>query len=175
MPYSIEKVKAAQVMSNLSSQRSGQATVEVLSQTDSKSLSFITTLSGSINSIISDSQSPRTPISPLASRPSRLFRLSDSTGQLSFDMILSGERSPTIEDFKSNDVFIYDNGKDQLFVWQGKNASSAEKSSWLKIAQAYLKNLENEFQGIGNVGNRISIAKQLEGLEDEGFRVAVKG
>lgn len=171
----MEKAKAAQVMQEIVSQRSGQATIEVISELDSKSLPFIQTLQGSIDSEIPLNSSISS-ISPVSTRPRRLFRLSDSTGNLNFDMVLSGERTPTPQDFESKDVFLYDNGSDQLFVWQGKEASKRERENWLKVAQAYLKNLENEFEDLinKNLGNRISIAKAVEGFEDDGFWKAIK-
>lgn len=94
----------------------------------------------------------------------RLFRLSDASGTLQFDLIKNGE-NVSLADFQSNDVFIYDTGF-SLFVWVGKGASAGEQRSWLKVAQAYLRTVEDP---------AIPLAKCVEGHESLGFRNSLSG
>lgn len=44
----------------------------------------------------------------------------------------------TLNDFKSDDVFIYDSGE-TVFVWVGANASAAEKRNGIPLAHNYLR------------------------------------
>jgi len=65
-----------------------------------------------------------------------LYRLSDATGKITFTKVVEGRVNASMLD--SNDVFILD-GKVQLFVWIGKNASASEKSQAMKYAEKYMK------------------------------------
>lgn len=70
-------------------------------------------------------------------RPSRLLRLSDAGGCLSFKAVKEGGISKS--DFNSNDVFILDTAKSGVFVWNGRRASENEKAKGLEYAHNYLK------------------------------------
>jgi len=65
-----------------------------------------------------------------------LYRLSDSTGKMTFTKVTEGKINVSMLD--TNDVFIID-GKVQLFVWVGKRASASEKSQAMKYAEQYMK------------------------------------
>jgi len=67
----------------------------------------------------------------------KLFQLSDAGGSLVFTQVATGKVSQSM--FKTEDVFIFDTGF-EVFVWIGKGASVAEKSSGFSQAQQYLKN-----------------------------------
>lgn len=66
----------------------------------------------------------------------KLFKLSDASGSMNFTKVAEGKINASM--FDSKDVFILD-GKLQLFVWIGKNASFSEKSQAMKYAMEYMK------------------------------------
>ncbi|PWN53834.1 gelsolin [Violaceomyces palustris] len=159
----MEKNKAAMVMAELVSEKEGKAETEVLAQTDSRSALFIQSLGGQPDSPISTSPSSSSSRIENASRPRRLFRLSDSTGKLMFDLVKNGE-NVGLSDFHSEDCFVYDSGT-QVFVWQGSGSSRNERSMWLKVAQAYLGTLES--------GWATPIAKIIQGYETPAFKASL--
>jgi gelsolin len=69
----------------------------------------------------------------------KLYQLSDRTGKMTFSKVAEGKVKLSM--LKADDVFILD-GKVQLFVWIGKNATFHEKSQSMKYAMEYLK-IEN--------------------------------
>ncbi|XP_076468665.1 gelsolin-like protein 2 isoform X2 [Babylonia areolata] len=62
-----------------------------------------------------------------------LFRVNTDTRD--YEEVKEGD--VTIDDFKSDDVFIYDSG-DTVFVWVGGSASSQEKKNGLPLGHTYL-------------------------------------
>ncbi|XP_067931331.1 gelsolin-like protein 1 isoform X2 [Watersipora subatra] len=64
----------------------------------------------------------------------RMFRISDATGKMNFELISDGELSK--DKLDSSDAFLIDTGKD-VIVWVGKNASKAEKKSGLMYAHTF--------------------------------------
>jgi len=72
---------------------------------------------------------------PLDSEKLYLYRLSDSTGKMTFKEEANGKLN--IGMFDSNDVFIVD-ANIELFVWIGKGSSKEEKSNAMKFATEYL-------------------------------------
>jgi len=66
----------------------------------------------------------------------KLYRLSDSSGSLTFTKVAEGKINAAM--FDSNDVFILD-GVLQIFVWIGKGASASEKSQAMKHATQYME------------------------------------
>jgi len=67
----------------------------------------------------------------------KLFKLSDSRGQIEFTQVATGKifKRMLIPD----DVFIFDTGF-EIFVWIGSKASTNERNSSIGQAQQYLKN-----------------------------------
>lgn len=70
------------------------------------------------------------------SQVNQLFRVSDSSGKLTFSKVK--EDKITGNDFDSGDVFILDTGK-QCFVWVGSGASPQEKQNGMAYAHNHLK------------------------------------
>jgi len=66
----------------------------------------------------------------------KLYRLSDSSGSLTFTKVAEGKINASM--FDSSDVFILD-GVLQIFVWIGKGASASEKSQAMKYATQYME------------------------------------
>jgi len=67
----------------------------------------------------------------------KLFRLSDSTGSLTFTEVASG-KAVTKAKLDSSDVFVLDTGA-EVFAWIGAKSSAGEKKAALQYAQNYLK------------------------------------
>lgn len=63
-----------------------------------------------------------------------LYRISDATGRMNFELVKEGEVSKDMLD--SNDAFLLDTGSD-VIVWIGKNASKAEKKGGLMYAHTF--------------------------------------
>jgi gelsolin len=163
----MEKAKAAQVVADLTQAK--HKDTEVLSQAESRSHIVIDLLGGNGREA-SNLRAPK-PISSsrdtqqtTGSGSRKLWRLSDASGELSFNFVKDGA-SVQKSDFDSNDVFILDDGK-KVWVWEGSGASHAEKAIWLKVAQAYVRSLQE--QSDGNAYLR-PISKVVEGNESPAF------
>jgi gelsolin len=142
--------------------------VEVLSQAESRSTVVVGLLGGK-DIGQQELQCPR-PVSAAekksseGGRPTRLFRLSDASGQLSLDLVKDGMPIQK-SDLNGDDVFILDVGK-AIWVWRGLGASKAEKAMWIKVAQMYM----NQLQG----ASLTPIATVLEGNESQAFWRAIE-
>ncbi|OGM48955.1 actin-binding protein Fragmin [Aspergillus bombycis] len=165
----MEKAKAAQVVNDMTLAK--HVDVEVLSQLESRSKIFVDLLGGKGVGQLSF-QAPR-PVSfsqrshdaSGAARPSKLFRLSDASGTPSFNLVKDGgpvRRS----DLDGNDVFLYDVGS-RLWVWQGSGASEREKALWLKVAQAYVRHVQQTQDD--SDAYLTPISKVVEGYECPAF------
>ncbi|KAL6062905.1 gelsolin-like protein 1 isoform X2 [Balamuthia mandrillaris] len=66
----------------------------------------------------------------------RLLRLSDASGSLEFSEVASGQIPKSA--LKSEDVFVFDVGQ-EVFVWVGRGASTAERRNGLGYATSYLE------------------------------------
>ncbi|KAG5806526.1 hypothetical protein H9Q74_014475, partial [Fusarium xylarioides] len=100
----------------------------------------------------------------------KLFRLSDASGQLSFGLVKEAERI-LHDDLESDDVFLLDDGGRAIWVWQGSGSSAAEKKSWFKVAQAYVRHLQAES---GHEDAYLTpVAKVVEGGESRAFTRAL--
>ncbi|KAI1262001.1 putative actin-binding protein Fragmin [Xylariaceae sp. FL1019] len=129
----MEKAKAAQVVHDMTMAK--RVDVEVLSQTESRSRTVVNILGGE------DAQEPfecRRPVgSHTARRPRKLWRLSDASGEPDFSMVREGT-GMSEADLDGNDVFLLDTGG-SIWVWIGAQASRAERTLWLKVAERYCK------------------------------------
>ncbi|ERS95814.1 gelsolin [Sporothrix schenckii 1099-18] len=96
-------------------------------------------------------------------RPQKLWRLSDASGQLSFDLVRDGAAS--LRDFDGRDVFLWDDAGREVWVWEGRGASAAERAQWLRVAQAYVRQLAAG----GDEGYLTPVAKVREGYESPAF------
>ncbi|CAG8953990.1 hypothetical protein HYFRA_00009089 [Hymenoscyphus fraxineus] len=157
----MEKAKAAQVVHDMTLAK--HIDVEVLSQDESRSRLVVNLLGGE-NSSQTEFRSPR-PLSHKSdtgsnARPQRLFRLSDASGRLSFDLVK--DQTPVHgADFDTKDVFIFDTGR-TIWVWRGHGASQQEKAMWINVAQSYVRQLQAGSESA-------PIASVVEGNESPAF------
>lgn len=169
----MEKAKAAQVVNDLTLAK--HVDVEVLSQLESRSKIVVDLLGGkeadhtSLQAQRPGYFSKATHEDSGSSRPRKLFRLSDSSGQLSFDLVKDGGRIQQ-SDLDGKDVFLYDVGN-RLWVWQGAEASDREKAVWIKVAQAYIRHLQDS-QGPSDAF-LTPISKVTQGHESPAFMKAI--
>lgn len=165
----MEKAKAAQVVHDMTLAK--HVDVEVVAQTESRSRRVIDLLGGD-TSTQSDGFKQGRPIasgnktSVASGRSKKLFRLSDASGQLSFSIVKDG--NVTASDLDSNDVFLLDSGK-AIWVWEGQGASRAEKAQWLRVAQAYIRQLGQS----STDSHLIPLAKVNQGNETKAFQQAI--
>ncbi len=166
----MEKAKAAQVVHDMTLAK--HIDVEVLSQTESRSRVVVKELGGGEEATGFHNSRPlgSSNRSGGTSRPRRLFRLSDASGQLSFSLVKDGS-SISRSDLDGNDVFILDDGGKSVWVWEGGGASRAEKASWLKVAQAYVRHVQGD--EANDQAYLIPIAKVQEGNESQAFARAI--
>lgn len=159
----MEKLKAAQVVNDLTIAK--HVDVEVLSQTEARSKVIVDHLGGQdIDFFSTQFRSPR-PVSTATQREvKKLFRLSDSNGSLSFDLVNQGNGVGK-EDLDGNDVFLLDAGK-SIWVWEGQGASRAEKAMWLKVVQRYIAEQQDAAD--------LSVAKVKQGSEGHAFWTAIE-
>ncbi|PYI19524.1 putative actin-binding protein Fragmin [Aspergillus violaceofuscus CBS 115571] len=181
----MEKGKAAQVVHDLTQAK--HVDVEVLSQLEARSKVVVDMLGGREVEQLSFS-APR-PMAEkrkraaaeeeeeegegaragTASSPRKLFRLSDADGSLSFDLVKEGS-SIDKADLDGKDIFLFDDG-DRLWVWQGLEASAAERALWLRVAQSYVRWLQDSPEG--SEAHLIPISKVVQGHESPAFMRAI--
>ncbi|KAF7559175.1 hypothetical protein G7046_g4988 [Stylonectria norvegica] len=164
----MEKAKAAQVVHDLNMAKHSQ--VEVLSQAESRSKRVVDLLAR-------DEDTPRDGFQckrPVASGnhlratqgPTKLFRLSDASGELDFELVKEGQRIAR-DDLDGNDVFLLDHGGQAVWVWEGLRASVAERKAWLRVAQSYVRRLRG---GDGDEYAYLTpLGKVVEGNESSAF------
>ncbi|KAJ8107822.1 hypothetical protein OPT61_g8600 [Boeremia exigua] len=158
----MEKLKAAQVVNDLTIAK--HADVEVLSQEEARAKVVVDYLGGQDLEFGTKLICAR-PVSPATERDvKKLFRLSDASGELTFDLVKEGNGVGK-EDLDEDDVFLLDAGK-SIWVWEGSGASRTEKRMWLQIAQRYM--------GMQPDTNELSVAKVKQGSEGQGFWRAIE-
>ncbi|KAK5625494.1 hypothetical protein RRF57_001210 [Xylaria bambusicola] len=156
----MEKAKAAQIVHDMTIAK--HVDIEVLSQSETRSRTVVNLLGG--ESAEGPFRSVRPILSHKTQRPRRLWRLSDASGKLEFDVVKEG-REINKSDLYSNDVFLLDTGN-KVWVWQGSGASTTEKAMWIKVAEAYVRHTTNATEN----GIHVSpIAKVVEGSESVAF------
>lgn len=177
----MEKAKAAQVVHDMTLAK--HMDVEVLSQTEARSRIVVEMLGGGGGGGGDDGDDGDDKDAAPASgefhcakpvrrpaegaRPRKLFRLSDASGQLHFAAVKEGAAiSPS--DLEGHDVFLLDDAGKAIWVWQGEGASTAEKAAWLRVAQAYVRQLG----GDGSAA-LAPIAKVVQGSESPAFMRAI--
>lgn len=168
----LEKGKAAQVVNEMTLAK--HIDVEVISQHESRSKVIVDLLGG--KEVFQRSfECPRPGrfqnlVSQDTGRSTRLFRLSDASGQLTFDLVKDGQKVRK-SDFDGNDVFLYDIGN-RLWVWEGQGASRKERASWLKVAQAYIRRLQESQEN--SEAHYMPISKVVQGEESPAFVKAIE-
>jgi len=160
----MEKAKAAQVVHDMTLAK--HVDVEVLSQLESRS-SVVVGLLGGQGLEQREFKAPCPLSSGISSRPTKLLRLSDASGELSLNVIKEDQRI-TRGDLDSKDVFLLDVGG-SVWVWRGLNASQREKAMWLKVAQFYIRQLQDVPESY-----LTPLASVLEGNETPGFLKAIE-
>ena len=167
----MEKAKAAQVVHDMTLAK--HVDVEVLSQAESRSRRVVDLLGGD-DSTPNDGFRQRRPLAssrraaPSPELHKKLFRLSDASGQLSFDLVKHGDVSR--QDLDPNDVFLLDDAGQAIWVWEGQGASRAERSQWFRVARAYI----NWLQSSQEDSHLIPLAKVNDGYESKSFFKAIE-
>ncbi|EKV19860.1 Actin-binding protein Fragmin, putative [Penicillium digitatum] len=167
----MEKAKAAQVVNDMTQAK--HVDVEVLSQLEPRSKIFVDLLGGR-DVAPSTLEAPRPGRfakkgGDESSRPRGLFRLSDASGTLSFDVVKGGGRVDR-SDLDGKDVFLYDTGN-RVWVWQGSGASAREKAMWLKVAQFYVQKIQ---ESQSSEAYLTPISKVSQGHESPAFLKALE-
>jgi gelsolin len=168
----MEKGKAAQVVNDMTQAK--HVDVEVLSQLESRSRIIVDLLGGK-EEAGSTLEAPRPGRfakrgGQESVRPRKLFRLSDASGDLSFSLVKDGQQVNR-SDFDGKDVFLYDVGN-RLWVWQGTEASASEKAMWLKVAQTYVRKIQESQES--SEAHLIPISKVAQGYESPAFLKAIE-
>ncbi|KZZ90863.1 Gelsolin [Moelleriella libera RCEF 2490] len=190
----MEKAKAAQVVHDMTLAK--HVDVEVVAQSEPRSRRVLELLDG----FSADDATPQhgfarprpmlsaPPITTTRagsdnnnSAPSRkLFRLSDASGQLSFDLVKddsdsSSSSSISRRDLDGNDVFLLDDAGRAVWIWEGARASRQEKARWLSVAQAYIRSLQNAAGADSPRSHHLTpLAKVNEGSESRAFMQAIE-
>ncbi|KFG79494.1 hypothetical protein MANI_021852 [Metarhizium anisopliae] len=163
----VEKAKAAQVVHDMTLAK--HIDVEVVAQAESRSRR-VTDLLGGGDDTPRDGFSQRRPMSATAGeaadRSRRLFRLSDASGRLTFELAGDGGRI-SLGDLDGNDVFLLDDGGRGVWVWEGAGASRGEKAAWLSVAQAYIRHLQSGDPDAAH--HLVPLAKVRQGNESRAF------
>lgn len=168
----MEKAKAAQVVHDMTQAK--HVDVEVVSQAESGSGRVIALLGGDQDTPRQDLHKPRPIDAGVRQPPSpdehkKLFRLSDASGDLSFDLVKDGGPLSR-DDLDGNDVFLLDDSGQAIWVWEGQGASHAEKSRWLHVARMYIQHIQNTKES----AHLIPLAKVSQGHESGAFFQAIE-
>ncbi|KID90836.1 Gelsolin, partial [Metarhizium majus ARSEF 297] len=169
----VEKAKAARVVHDMTLAK--HIDVEVVAQAESRSRR-VTDLLGGGDDTPRDGFGQRRPMGTAswageaAGRSTRLFRLSDASGQLTFETVRDGG-GISLGDLDGNDVFLLDDGGRGVWVWEGAGASRREKASWLSVAQAYIRRLQSGNPDAGH--HLVPLAKVRQGNESRAFLRAI--
>ncbi|KAK9438272.1 Gelsolin [Metarhizium brunneum] len=169
-----EKAKAAQVVHDMTLAK--HIDVEVVAQVESRSRRVTDLLlGGGDDDTPRDGFSQRRPMGEAAGeaadRSARLFRLSDASGRLTFELAGDGGRI-SLGDLDGNDVFLLDDGGRGVWVWEGAGASRREKAAWLSVAQAYIRHLQSGDPDAGH--HLVPLAKVRQGNESRAFLRAIE-
>jgi len=170
----MEKAKAAQVVHDMTLAK--HVDVEVLSESESRSRLVVDLLGGKTDAPADGFHRARPVTStsakaaqPGSHHPRRLWRLSDASGKLSFDIVKDND-SISMSDLDGNDVFLLDNAGREIWVWEGRGASRDERKMWLSVAQAYVQQALSD----NSEAYLTPIAKVQEGNESAAFMRAIK-
>ncbi|KAK1761524.1 putative actin-binding protein [Echria macrotheca] len=169
----MEKAKAAQVVHDMTIAK--HVDVEVVSQAEPRAYRVVRELGGDEDRGVEALHAAR----PLRSaevveggesRRRQLFRLSDASGQLVFELVAE-DAFVSASSLDTNDVFLLDDGEKQIWVWEGKKASVAERAMWLKVAQDYIRQLQ---AGEKHEPHLLPITYVREGRESVAFRKVIQ-
>ena len=172
----MEKAKAAQVVHDMTLAK--HIDVEVVAQAEARSRRVVDLLGGD-DATPRDGFKQQRPVAAASTRSSstagssspvkKLLRLSDASGQLSFDLVQDGGRISR-DSLDGNDVFLLDDAGRALWVWEGSGASRAEKAKWLSVAQAYIRHVRSDMED----AHLMPLARVTEGNESGAFIKAIE-
>jgi gelsolin len=138
-----EKRKAVEIITALREDRNGRVEVTVMDGIEDNK-TFWETLGQAGGAPPSESQ--LAPITEDEDKPivypTRLFKLSDSSGHLTMTLVGEGKGKILKSKLDMTDVFILDvtqNGVAVIYVWIGKKASKRERANGIKFGVNYLK------------------------------------
>jgi gelsolin len=129
-----EKVKGGEVARGLRAERGGRPTIVSIQEDDKDQAKMFTHLEGEEDDVLdadeggSDEEAERT-------AQKKLFKLSDSSGTLSFTTVAEGKL--TMKMLDTNDVFVLDAGH-EVVAWIGDKASANERKMAMHYAQEYV-------------------------------------
>jgi gelsolin len=133
-----EKRKAVEIIAALREDRNGRVAVTVMDGLEDNT-TFWTTLGtdGSVPAA-SDLGEITADEEKKYDGPKRLYKLSDSSGQLEMTLVGEGKGKILKSKLDMTDVFILDIGTN-IFVWIGKKASKQERANGIKYGVSYLQ------------------------------------
>jgi len=133
-----EKMRASQVVQAIKQERGGRPDANIYDEGDNDNglNAFWTAIGGKPARIRTAAEGGDDSSVQQQASPIKLFRLTDKSGQLTFNPEKSGEVKKA--DLDSSDTFILDNG-DEVFVWIGKRASANERKFGMQQAERYLR------------------------------------
>ncbi|KAK3899293.1 putative actin-binding protein [Staphylotrichum tortipilum] len=166
----MEKARAALVVGEM--QAAKRVEVEVVAQREARAAGVVRMLGGQGGEVLKAGR-PVVAVGSRAqregaavgSRGKRLFKLSDESGELRFGLVKDAGEEIARADLDGDDVFVLDDAGRMVWVWEGQQASRAEKAMWLKVAQAYVQRLREEDEE----AYLTPIAKVCEGFESAAF------
>ncbi|TEA12401.1 Severin [Colletotrichum sidae] len=172
----MEKAKAAQVVNDMTLAK--HVDVEVLAQEESRSKVVVDLLGGEEDEAPAGGFTCPRPVrvgrkADKGQRVQKLFRLSDASGELRFDVVKDGAAA-AMEDFDTKDVFLLDDAGRAVWVWEGLGASRGERANWLRVAQEYVRRLEGADDEAEEERFLTPLAKVVEGNESRAFLKAVQ-
>ncbi|KAI9058252.1 fragmin60 [Trametes sanguinea] len=155
------RFKAAEFVQSLVSEREGQCEPTVYDEGGDGAGVFLSELG-------LDGVPPAN--EPTARSETTLFRLSDATGDVTFERV----SPPAFSTLSSDDAFVLDDSASRtsqaLYVWVGRNASLTERRLALQYGQNYLY---RHRRGDGRDAVAKHIVKMEEGQETEAFLTAM--
>ncbi|KAI0354865.1 fragmin60 [Trametes cingulata] len=159
------RFKAAEFVRSLVDEREGQCETTVYDEHGEGAGVFLSSLG--LHSV------PPAPELAAASRSeTSLFRLSDASGEVTFEAV----SPPALSTLSSDDAFVLDDtanrtdGAQAVYVWVGRNASLAERRLALQYGQRYLYETK---RGEGRGAYAAHIVKMHEGQETDAFLAAM--
>lgn len=128
-----EKFRAVQYVQELKSNRNGKPSTETLDEGDiSETHKFYTYFGDNVDD---DDDDDVDPTHEALKSKKTLYRLSNASGELEFSLVK--ESGIEMDDFKSEDVFIFDTPS-QCFVWIGNATDAEERQNGMAYAHKYL-------------------------------------
>ncbi|KAL0960796.1 hypothetical protein HGRIS_005815 [Hohenbuehelia grisea] len=159
----IEKFKAAEFVQSLVSERQGQCNVTVYDEGGTGVGVFLAEFGDDIVSLPQEESADETTTVPV------LYRLSDASGQLTFESVAP----PALSSLASDDAFLLDDTRHPVhaavYVWIGKGASLNER----RLAGQYAQRFLYDHHGAEQVS--VPIIRMAEGDETSAFVKALGG